>query len=82
MDGKPGPSEERDETGLEAAPVASRERSSDPARPERYGPLDVTRMRKEDGRALIVYSRTERTERTESAESADVPREHQRPGPG
>ena len=76
MDGKPGPSEEREETGPEAAPAASRDPSSGSAQQERYGPLYVTRLHKEDGRALIVYSRTERTE------SADVPREHQLPGPG
>jgi hypothetical protein len=79
MDGKPGPSEEREESGPEAAPAASRDPSSGTAQQERYGPLDVTRLRKEDGRALIVFSRTERTERTESA---DVPREHQGSGPG
>jgi hypothetical protein len=28
---------------------------------ERYGPLAVTRHRKEDGRALILYSRTDTT---------------------
>jgi hypothetical protein len=56
-----------------AAPAAS---DSEPAKPEkreaedaggeeRYGPLSFRRLRKEDGRALIVYSWVEPPERRE-----------------
>ncbi len=58
MDGKraaPGEPDPR-ETGAdgEVAPEA------DPTagQTERYGPLELRRLRKDDGRALIVFSRT------------------------
>jgi hypothetical protein len=35
------------------------ERPQDPEGEERYGPLRLKRITKEDGRALILYSRVE-----------------------
>jgi hypothetical protein len=70
MDGKRGPSEERGEGDPGGAPAPSAENAPDAvpapsagnapgaAQRERFGPLEVTRLRKDDGRALIVYSRT------------------------
>ena len=60
MDGKRGPSEEREESGPGAAPP------TEPPQAERFGPLQVTRLRKEDGRALIVYSHTAPADAPES----------------
>ncbi|HEX4189246.1 MAG TPA: hypothetical protein VHY83_15245 [Solirubrobacteraceae bacterium] len=34
----------------------SAERSGEPGRPERYGPLTLARHRKDDGRSLILYT--------------------------
>ena len=57
MDGKRGPAEDpgsgdgavaRPEAGAGAGPATPR---------ERYGPLIVERLRKDDGRALLVFSR-------------------------
>jgi hypothetical protein len=68
MDGKPGQPEEQERQRSGSAPGAESERrDADPdananAAPaaretERLGPLSLRRMRKDDGRALIVYSR-------------------------
>jgi len=40
---------------------SSEEREAQMQAAERYGPLAVARHRKEDGRALILYSRTDTT---------------------
>jgi hypothetical protein len=37
----------------------SEEQDGQSEREERFGPLAVARMRKDDGRALIIYSREE-----------------------
>ncbi len=47
MDTKPGPSAQGSAAGPGAAAV------------ERYGPLEVRRLVKDDGRSLIVYERVE-----------------------
>jgi hypothetical protein len=39
------------------------ERPQDPEGEERYGPLGLERIIKEDGRALILYSRVEPPEK-------------------
>ena len=44
MDEKPGPPPPREAARTEPGPV------------ERYGPLELRRLRKEDGRELIVYA--------------------------
>jgi hypothetical protein len=58
MDGKRGPSQDREQSGRGTAPAPSTEPDATAARADRFGPLEVTRLRKEDARALIVYSRT------------------------
>jgi len=61
MEGKRGPSGGPGE-GEPVDPSAGGQGPSDPAPPpgEQFGPLEVRRLRKEDGRSLIVYARIER----------------------
>jgi hypothetical protein len=66
MDGKRRPSQDREQSRRRAAPAPSAEPAATAARTERFGPLEVTRLRKEDGRALIVYSRTTPADRPEA----------------
>jgi hypothetical protein len=47
MDAKPGP------------PSRPSDGDAREDRSERYGPLELRRLRKDDGRALIVYARAE-----------------------
>lgn len=60
MDGKPGPSErpvgDRAPAPAGAAPGTGGQ-PREPGPQERFGPLTLTRMRKDDGRALLVFSR-------------------------
>jgi hypothetical protein len=49
MEAKPAPSEEPSDARLRDATGA----------PERFGPLELERLIKDDGRALIVYARAE-----------------------
>jgi hypothetical protein len=62
MEGKRGPSGEHGEgepgASTDAAGGAREEASVTPV--ERFGPLELTRLRKDDGRSLIVYKRVER----------------------
>jgi hypothetical protein len=44
---------------MPAAPQDEPDAAADEQPPERYGPLVVRRMRKEDGRALIRFERVE-----------------------
>jgi hypothetical protein len=61
MDGKRAPSGQPDGSG-ETAP-ASEEAAPEPeAGATRFGPLSVTRLCKEDGRALLVFARVDRGE--------------------
>jgi hypothetical protein len=57
MNGKPGgPGEPRSQAG--EGPLS--EPGAAAGEGERYGPLELRRLRKDDGRSLIVYSRVER----------------------
>jgi hypothetical protein len=55
MPGKPPEPPAADRSGGDATPVASGEQTE----PERLGPLTVSRHLKDDGRALILFSRSE-----------------------
>jgi hypothetical protein len=62
MDGKPGPSERPVGEGAPAAAEAAPSTGGEPREPgpqERFGPLTLTRTRKDDGRALLVFSRAQ-----------------------
>jgi hypothetical protein len=50
---------------MDAKPAQGSGADRDEAAVERYGPLEVRRLRKDDGRALIVYTRVEPPEDTE-----------------
>jgi hypothetical protein len=67
MDGKRRPSQDREQSGRGAAPAPASDPAAGAARTERFGPLEVTRLRKEDGRALIVYARTTAVDGPEAA---------------
>jgi hypothetical protein len=54
MDRKPGQPEEQERQRPTSAPG---EEAGVPGETERLGPLALRRMRKDDGRALILYSR-------------------------
>jgi hypothetical protein len=62
MEGNRGPSGEHGEGEPDASTDDPRgERGQPSSTPvERFGPLTVTRLRKDDGRSLIVYRRVER----------------------
>jgi hypothetical protein len=62
MDRKPGQPEEQEQQQSERAPgegsaAPDRGESYAPDEVRRLGPLTLRRMRKDDGRTLIVYSR-------------------------
>jgi hypothetical protein len=71
MDGKRRPSQDREQSGRGAAPAPATEPAATAAPTERFGPLDVTRLRKVDGRALIVYSRTTPVDGPEAARETE-----------
>jgi hypothetical protein len=58
MDGKRAPSEEPRGGGLdEGADVAGSAPTEAPGGGQRYGPLTIVRMHKDDGRALLSFAR-------------------------
>jgi hypothetical protein len=64
MDGKPGPSDVP-AAAPQGEPAAGRAADAGAAAAasgsgERYGPLELRRLRKDDGRALILFSSVER----------------------
>jgi hypothetical protein len=61
MDGKRAPAAEPDDAGERArAGEGTVPAAGAPA--ERFGPLSLSRLRKDDGRALLVFARAERGE--------------------
>ena len=63
MEGKRGPSEEPGVGGPPAGSAPGAAGADASPGPERFGPLAVTRLRKDDGRALLVFRRPDDTER-------------------
>jgi hypothetical protein len=64
MDGKRGPSGESGASRPEGASAPSTEPPAFAAQPSIFGPLEVSRLRKDDGRALLVFARSEPPERS------------------